>query len=156
METSSFLSRFGSLHEVMRICKLCLKTLHGCIESLPGSLLGSIPSLHTIAPGSTLAAVLRIRITRVGDLLHCNEDPDSEPAIHAHRIRIQLFTLMRIRIQLFTLMLIRIQLFTLMRIRILRLIKVGICNLWFIDPPGLHFEPPGLHCERPRPSIALF
>jgi len=72
-------------------------------------------------------------------------------------IRIQLFTLMRIRIHLFTLMRIRIQLFMLMRIRILDLIKVmGICDLWSLDPPGLHFEPPGLHREGTRPSTALF
>jgi hypothetical protein len=36
-----------------------------------------------------------------------------------------------------------------MLIRIL--IKViGICDYWFIDHLGLHFESPGLHCERPR------
>jgi hypothetical protein len=37
------------------------------------------------------------------------------------------------------------------------LLKVmGICEHWFIDPLGLHFEPADLHCQRPRPSTLYF
>ncbi len=39
--------------------------------------------------------------------------------------------------------------------RILLLVKVmQICDHWYTDPPGLHFEPPRLHCERQQLSIA--
>ena len=39
-------------------------------------------SLHTLAPGWASAAVLRIRITRVGDTSYFNEVRYSDPAIH--------------------------------------------------------------------------
>ncbi len=57
---------------------------------------------------------------RVGDPHHVKADSDIYFPCNAYRIR----------------------LFTMMRLQILLLIKVmRICDHWYTDPPGLHFEP---------------